>query len=315
MIPAVILTAGEGKRLGKMSKNFSKSLLTVGDSTLLAGHLNNFLEIGINEFIIVADPLSEDIEKEAQKVLKNRKASFRVVHQKKRLGIGHAALLAEKYIGEGEFILVLGDTFYSPGDILAAIKEITSGSVDAVLSVRKVSDDKEILKECTVKLDENNVVEKIVEKPERALSMMKPCGVYFFNHKFFKHLKKTSASSLRGEIELTDAIDNFAREGGRVVARNTLKFDVNINYPRDILAANLAWLAQKKIKCFSHASAVIGEDVSLSESVVGQNSRIGKFSKLRRVVVFPGSEVSPNSNLENIIVLPDMKIPVLPDEN
>ena len=99
------------------------------------------------------------------------------------------------------------------------------------------------------------------------------------------------------------------------MARNTLKFDVNINYPGDILAANLAWLAQKKIKSFSHASAVIGEDVSFSESVVGQNSRIGKFSKLRRVVVFPGSEVSPNSNLENIIVLPDMKIPVLPDEN
>jgi dTDP-glucose pyrophosphorylase len=315
MIPVVILTAGEGKRLGKISKNFSKSLLTVGDSTLLANHLNNFLKIGCNEFIIVTDPISGEIEKEAERVLINQAASLRIIHQEKRLGIGHAALLAEKHIGAREFILVLGDTFYVPKDILSTAKEILSGSVDAVLSVREVSQEKEILRECTIEIGENNIVKKIIEKPKRALSMMKPCGVYFFNHKFFKHLKKTSASSLRGEIELTDAIDAFIGEGGKVVARNTLKFDVNINYPKDILAANLAWLKEKKIKNFIHPSAIIEEGAEISNSVVGEKSRIGKFSKLKSVIVFPGSEVSSNSNLESSIIFPDMNLSVFSVKN
>jgi len=310
MIPAVILTAGEGKRLGKISKKISKSLLPVGDSTLLSSHLNNFLKIGINEFIIVADPASQEIEKEAASVLKNHKASFRIVHQKKRLGIGHAALLTQDYIGSREFILILGDTFYVPKDILSAVKEISSGAVDAILSVRKVSDEKEILKECTIDLDENNTVKKIIEKPKRVLSMMKPCGVYFFNHRFFEYLKKTSASSLRGEIELTDAIDAFIQTGGKVVARNTLKSDININYLQDILTANLAWLKAKNIKSFSHPSAVIEEGVLLSNSVVCHNSHIGKYSKLNSVVVFPGSGIPDGANLENTIVLPDMEIPI-----
>jgi len=282
--------------------------LTVGDSTLLAGHLNNFLKIGINEFIIVADPLSSKIEKEAKSVLKNHKASLRIVHQDKRLGIGHAALLTEKYIGRREFVLILGDTFYVPKDILSAVKEINSGTVDAILSVRKVATEKDIFKECTIELDENNIVKKIIEKPKRVLSMMKPCGVYFFNHKFFKHLKKTSVSSLRGEIELTDAIDDFIKMGGKVVARNTLKLDININYPQDILAANLAWLKEKKIKNFVHPSAIIEEGAELSESVVSQESLVGKFSKLKRVLVFPGSSIPAGSDLKDIIIMPDMKI-------
>jgi len=309
MIPVVILTAGSGTRLGEIGKIFPKALLPVGDGSLLELHLRVFLALGTKLFIIVTDPSSGEVESAARKALEGSGAELAVVHQAERRGIGHATLLAEPWVKGGPFALVLGDTYYSQLDLAGAVREIKGGGPDAVLSVRKVTDEAAILKECTIELDAAGLVRRIVEKPSRALSLVKPCGVYFFGPKFIEALRQTRPSALRGEIELTDAIQGLISAGGAVKAMETLKLDVNITYPEDILTANAAWLEEKGLLGFAHPEAEVGAGVKLVNSVVARGASVGAGARLERVVVFPGGRVQAGASVFNSFVLPGLTVP------
>ncbi|OIO02062.1 MAG: hypothetical protein COX65_02495 [Elusimicrobia bacterium CG_4_10_14_0_2_um_filter_56_8] len=308
MIPVVILTAGAGARLGEIGRLFSKALLPVGDCSLLELHLRVFSALGTKKFIIVTDPSSDSVEAAARRALEGSGAELFVVPQPERRGIGHAATLAEPWLGGGPFALVLGDTYYSRPDLAGAVKAIAGGEADAVLSVRTVSEEADILKECTIEQAPDGRVLRIIEKPARALSMVKPCGIYFFGPRFMPALKSTRPSALRGEIELTDAIQNLIAGGGLVKAMETLRLDVNITYPRDILAANLAWLAERGLPGFSHPFAALGEGAQLVNSVAADGALVGAGARLKNCVVFKGGSVPAGAELSDSLVLKDFTV-------
>ncbi|MCX5793582.1 MAG: sugar phosphate nucleotidyltransferase [Elusimicrobia bacterium] len=309
MIPVVILTAGSGTRLGEIGKLYPKALLPVGDCPLLELHLRVFIALGAKLFVIVTDPSSGEVESAARRALEGSGAELAVVHQAERRGIGHAALLAGPWVKGGPFALVLGDTYYSRPDLAGAVRAISGGGPDAVLSVRKVADEAAILKECTIELDAADTVLRIVEKPARALSLVKPCGVYFFGPRFMAALGRTRPSALRGEIELTDAIQGLIAGGGTVKAMETLKLDVNITYPEDILTANAAWLEDKGLSGFAHPEAAVGAGVELEGSVVARGGSAGAGARLVRTVVFPGGRVPAGASVSNSLVLPGFTVP------
>ncbi len=308
MIPVVILTAGSGTRLGEIGGIFPKALLPVGDGSLLDLHLRVFLDLGTKLFIIVTGPSSPEVESAARRALGGAGAELVIVRQTERRGIGHAALLAGPWVKGGPFALVLGDTYYSQLDLAGAVRAISGGGPDAVLSVRKVSDEAAILKECTIELDGTDTVRRIVEKPARALSLVKPCGVYFFGPRFMTALRQTRASELRGEIELTDAIQGLISGGGLVKAMETLKLDVNITYPEDILTANSAWLIEKGLPGFAHPGAEIGAGAELKNSVVARGGSVGAGARLERSVIFPGGRVPAGASVSNSLVLPGLTV-------
>ncbi|MEI7530033.1 MAG: hypothetical protein WCK76_13940, partial [Elusimicrobiota bacterium] len=115
---------------------------------------------------------------------------------------------------------------------------------------------------------------------------------------------------LRGEIELTDAIQGLISGGGAVKAMETLKLDVNITYPEDILTANLAWLEEKGLAGFAHPEAGIGEGVKLINSVVARGGSVGAGARLERAVVFPGGRVPAGASVSNSLVLSDLTVTV-----
>lgn len=303
MIPVVILTAGSGSRLGEIGARLPKALLPVGDSTLLELHLKAFLAAGSRRFVIVTDPANASIEAAARRALEGSGAELFIEPQAERLGIGHAASLALPRLGGGAFALVLGDTYYSSPDFSAASRAIAAGPADAILSVRAVSDEAAILKECTIDLDPSGRVLKIIEKPQKALSMVKPCGVYFFGPRFLPALAATRPSALRGEIELTDAIQNLIAAGGLVRTMETLKLDVNITYPADILRANRAWLAERGLKAFAHPGASVGAGAVLDGSVAASGAYVGAGASVENSVVFSGGRVEPGEAVSGSLVL------------
>ena len=306
MIPVVILAAGGGKRLGPVGEKHRKVLLPVGDRSLLAHHLGIFSAIGARRFILVVDPQAEEVAAEARRCLGAGGGSCEVVEQARRLGIGHAALLAEPWVRGGPFVLVLGDTYYEPRDLAGAAREIAAGEADALLSVRRVEDEALIRKECSIELDARGLVRRIVEKPPRALSDLKPCGVYFFGPRLLEALRGTPPSALRGEVELTDAVQRLIAQGGRVGVRETLKRDVNITFPEDILAANLAWLEERGRGRYVDPQAVLGEGARVERSVVSRGARVGAGAGLERCVVFPGGEVPAGARLSDALCVPGL---------
>jgi dTDP-glucose pyrophosphorylase len=308
MIPVVILTAGGGTRLGEIGRILPKALLPVGDCSLLELHLRVFSALGTKLFIIVTDPSSREVENAAKRAMEGSGAELAVVYQAKRMGIGHAALLAEPWVKGVPFALVLGDTYYSQLDLAGAVRMISGVGPDAVLSVRMVQDEAAILKECTIELEGSDTVRRIVEKPARALSMVKPCGVYFFGPRFMAAIRRTPPSKQRGEIELTDAIQKLISDGGTVKIMETLKIDVNITYPEDIITANNAWLEEKGLPGYAHPAAEIGAGVELENSVVARGGAVGSGARLKRTVIFPGGRVPAGACLSDSLVLPGFTV-------
>lgn len=303
MIPVVILAAGEGQRLGPVGKLYRKALLPVGDRTLLAHHLQTFLALGARRFVLVVSPEAEDLAAEAARVLAPSGIRPQTVIQEQRRGIGHAVLAAQAVLNAGPFVLVLGDTYYAPKDLAPAAAAVAAGEFEAVLSVRRVDDEDLIRKECTIALDSAGLVRRIVEKPAQVLSPLKPCGVYFFGARIWQALQATPASALRGEVELTDAIQRLIDDGGRVGVRETLYCDVNITFPADVLAANLAWLRQRRAPAFVDPRAALGQGARVEDCVVAAGARVGAGARLRRVVVFPEAEVRAGQILEDALAV------------
>lgn len=308
MIPAVILAAGGGSRLGEAGRRVPKALLPVGDGTLLEMHLRSFLSAGTRKFVIVTDPSDPRPAAAAARALAGTGAVLREARQAERRGIGHAASLAEPFLDGGPFALVLGDTYYSGADFGAACAAIAAGAADAFLSVRAVSDEAEIRRECTIELAPDGRVSRIIEKPARALSMTKPCGVYFFGARFMPALKATPASALRGEIELTDAIQGLISAGGVVRTLETMRLDVNVTRPADVIKANRAWLAERALPFYAHPGAEVGEGAALENSVAAAGSRIGARARLKDCVVFPGAVVPPGAELTRSLALDGLTV-------
>ena len=61
-------------------------------------------------------------------------------------------------------------------------------------------------------LNYNNEIVGIEEKPNNPKSNLTVTGIYFFKNKILNEIDKISFSE-RGELEITDAIDNLVKNG------------------------------------------------------------------------------------------------------
>jgi glucose-1-phosphate thymidylyltransferase len=303
MLPVVILAAGRGVRLGELSRQYRKVQLPIGDTTLLEQHLAAFSAVGARSFVLVIDPDGSDLAAHARHLAAGHGANLEVVVQRQARGIGQATLLTEQRIGHSPFVLVLGDTYYVPADLAGAVRRFEAGSLDALLSTRPVDSADLIQNECTIDV-QDGLVRRIVEKPRTPLSWLKPCGVYFFAPSLLDALRATPASALRGEVELTDAIQTLIAGGGRVGIHESVSFDVNITRPSDVLRANLDWLSRRSEPSFVHTSAVLEPGVRLRSCLVGEGARVGCNAQLVQTVVFPGAAVPNDARIDRSLFLP-----------
>lgn len=307
MIPVIVLAAGRGKRLGSLASLYRKPLLPLGDDSLLAYHFRTLRRFGLGSFVVVVEDLSSPVAREAERVRRVLGVELRLVVQAEARGIGHALLIAEPAIGPRPFVLLLADTFWDPIDLAAAIRDVSEGLCNAVLSVRRVHDPGLIRKECTVELDTEWGVRRIVEKPSEPLSPWKPCGLYFFGPRIFDALRRTPISPLRNELEITDAIQTLADIHGGVRARETLRKDVNVTFARDLVEANVAWLTARGLRSLV-APTASASGASLDQCVVGPGATVGHAAVLRRVVVLPDARVPAGDVLVDCVVAPGLGV-------
>lgn len=306
MTALVILAAGSGTRLGELGRRVRKPLLPVGPRTLLEHHLATFAALGVTEAVVVVDAPDSPVVAAAREAAACLGVQVAVAVQERRGGVGHAVLAAEPVLGPRPFVLVLGDTFFLPLDLTRGLAPLERREADVVLSVRRVDDPERIRRECTIALQPDGRVARIVEKPREVLGPWKPCGIYFCGEALWTSLHATPASPLRNEIELTDAIQGVIAAGGVVRAAETLVDDVNVTTPRDVLEANLLWLAATGACRYVHAGATVAADARLEQAVVLAGARVEPGAELRRVVVFPGARIAAGERLSDVLVDPQL---------
>lgn len=240
----VIPAAGEGKRMGYLSKILPKPLFPIYDKPIIHYVAKNMKNAGIKHIIIPVWYHKDKIIEHVNLIKEGVNVDIEFICLKRLPpGIAHTIASAEEYIDE-QFMVILGDDF----TITPSLKNL----VDTFFSKRAIviegyvkEKDKAVLRSTNcIELGEDNQIIRIQEKPEEPFSDIRGCGVYIFDDIIFEYIRKTPVSPVRNEIEITDTIGLVAKEG-RAYAEAINGVNLNINTYDDLFNA---WIMLKNFK-------------------------------------------------------------------
>jgi UTP--glucose-1-phosphate uridylyltransferase len=234
---AIIPAAGLGTRFLPATKAMPKEMLPIVDKPTIQYIVEEAVESGIEDIIIVTgkgkraieDHFDNSFELEQSLLEKGKlellnevqKSSKMVdihyIRQKEAKGLGHAVWCARKFIGNEPFAVLLGD------DIVAADKPCLKQMIEqyerfkaSVIGVQRVPE-KEVSRYGIIEAKEIHdrfySVSNLVEKPkmEHAPSNLAIMGRYILSPKILDILDQQGPGA-GGEIQLTDAIAKLNQE-------------------------------------------------------------------------------------------------------
>ena len=251
MIDKVIIPiAGLGTRMLPATKAIPKEMLPVLNKPIIQYIVEEIVYAGFKEIILVTHSSKYSVENHFDKsfeleatlekrvkrgLLKEIKAisklniSMQSIRQGEAKGLGHAILCAKRLIGKESFSIVLPDMLISndngsAGDSLKEMRlNFEKEAISSVLLGKAKKAD--ISKYGIAQIKKNSklpglgLIERIIEKPsiKKAPSNLFAAGRYIFNNDFFKYLSKVKPDK-SNEIQLTDAIEHYIKDGKKVNA-------------------------------------------------------------------------------------------------
>lgn len=262
---AVIPAAGLGTRVLPATKAQPKEMLTIVDKPSLQYIVEELVESGIKDIVIITGRNKNSIEDhfdysfELEETLKEKgkgellekvthlssMANIFYVRQNHPLGLGHAILKARPFIGDEPFIIALGDDIvYNDETVTKQLMDVYENYGGNILGCQEVPFD-DVFKYGIVKpskkLDERSFeIEDFIEKPSitEAPSRLACLGRYLLSGKIFKYLEKTEVGK-DGEIQLTDGILKMLKDGERIIAYNFQGKRYDIGNKIGLLKANI----------------------------------------------------------------------------
>jgi glucose-1-phosphate thymidylyltransferase len=154
------------------------------------------------------------------------------IEQDAPLGLAHAVLTAEPFIGDSPFVMYLGDNLLRDG-IVELTETFASEQPDALILLTPVPDPEHYgVAELT-----DGRVSRLVEKPSDPQSDLALVGVYMFTASIFDAAKAIEPSA-RGELEITDAIQWLVDEDRRVDPHIVHGWWKDTGQVQDMLEAN-----------------------------------------------------------------------------
>lgn len=233
---AVIPAGGLGTRFLPASKALPKEMLPIVDKPTLQYIVEEAVEAGIEDILIIIGRNKESILnhfdkspevelelerrgdlEELEKIRRiSKMVNIQYVRQIEPLGLGHAIYCAKTFVGDEAFAILLGDDIiYSKDPCIGQLIRVYEKYKSTILGVRKV--DKEDLEKygnLKGQLVEDRVykVESLVEKPKshEIFSNIGVLGRHIVSPGIFKVLEETGPGK-DGEIQLTDAFDRLAK--------------------------------------------------------------------------------------------------------
>ncbi|CAF3600657.1 unnamed protein product [Rotaria sp. Silwood1] len=195
----IILAGGLGTRLYPLTKVISKHLLPIYDKPMIYYPLSILMMADIKQILIITTSTDYD---QYRRLLENGTqlgCDFQYAIQDQPDGIAQAFIIGEKFIGNDNVALILGDNFFYGMDLSCHLK--TLNNVDgAYIFAYEVSDPHRY---GIIELDHNDKPISIEEKPKNPKSNYAITGLYFFDNDVI-NIAKNLQPSHRGEYEITD---------------------------------------------------------------------------------------------------------------
>jgi glucose-1-phosphate thymidylyltransferase len=228
----LILSGGKGTRLRPITHTSAKQLVPVANKPVLFYGIEAMAAAGIEEIGIIIAPETGD---EIREVAGDGSAfgiAITYIEQDEPLGLAHAVLTAEPFIGDSPFVMYLGDNLLRDG-ITALTETFASERPEALILLTPVPDPEHY----GVAELSNGSVARLVEKPADPQSDLALVGVYMFGPSIFEAAKAIEPSA-RGELEITDAIQWLVDGGRRVDPHIVHGWWKDTGQVQDMLEAN-----------------------------------------------------------------------------
>lgn len=263
----IILAGGAGTRLHPITKVVSKQLLPVYDKPMIYYPLSVLMLAGIRDILIISTPHDLPNFKNLFGDGSNLGLRFSYAEQPSPDGLAQAFIIGEKFIGNDDVCLVLGDNiFYGAG-----LQSMLSNSVRIVKEEGKAVvfgyyvDDPE--RYGVAEVDKQGNVISIEEKPKQPKSNYAVVGLYFYPNNVVE-IAKNIKPSARGELEITSVNNEYLN-------RQQLKLQV--------MSRGYAWLDTGTHEALTEATEfvkVIEKRTSLKISCIEEIAlRMGYINK------------------------------------
>ena len=271
----IILSGGMGRRMSPLTKAVNKQLLPIYDKPLIFYPLSILMLANIKDILIIVNKGQLDQYRKILPINNNLGIKISYVEQTSPNGLPEAFLLGEKFIGNNNVALILGDNFFYGQSLSKTLKSCTELKNGAKILLHRVNKPERY---GVAKLKKNKII-SLKEKPKKFVSDLAVTGLYFFDNKVINYTK-TLKPSKRGELEIVDLLKIYLQ-----------KKQLNAEY----LGRGGAWLDTGSIEDFYKTSSFVsaienrqGFKIACLEEIALKNKWI-KENQIKKSVNFYGN--------------------------
>lgn len=322
---ALILSGGKGTRLQPLTYTHPKQLVPVANKPVLFYALDKIIAAGITDIGIVVGNTHTEIEAAIEEGKRFGKfapeVSITYIRQEQPLGLAHAVKVARPFLQDERFLMYLGDNLI--GESLEApvqqfrdptcpfhaqvfVKQVPNPQQFGVALLTNAAG--EAVTDLSGLRDDEVRVGRLVEKPRTPVSDFALIGIYLFDSTIFQAINAIKPS-LRGELEITDAMQYLIAKGYSVRPHIVSGYWIDTGQVHDMLEANRVVLSSMKRAIAGSANidqtsqldgeVILEDNVRLINSVVRGPSIIGRNVTLSNAYIGPFTAVDRNTTLTN----------------
>ena len=298
---ALVLSGGKGTRLRPLTFTCAKQLIPVANKPILGYVLDQVAATSIKKVGIITAYETGQFVKDYVNDGSGWDLNVCYIPQEP-LGLAHAVKTAQRFLGQDSFVMCLGDNVTGQG-LNSFVKKFKSEHLDALIILKEVDNPSAF---GIAQLDEKGNIVQLVEKPKAPIGNLAIIGTYLFSNKVHQAIERIKPS-WRGELEITDAIQEMINMGFSVKADILNSWWLDTGKKDDILSANARILdeyIQLDVKGTVTNSVVDGRvkvepEARIVNSTIRGPCIIGKKALVENSFIGPYSSIGDNSKILN----------------